>query len=189
MNTCPTPRVFLIMGSVRAGRHCPKIADWLLGIARQTSEMAYEIIDLKNWHLPADDEAAIPATGVYAHPHSRAWSEKITSADAIIIVSPQYNWGYPAALKNALDHLYTEWHGKPLMIVTYGGHGGSKCAQQLRQVADGLKMKPIETMPALTLTDEIIHKGVFDPEKDLAEFEPAVIQAIEELKFTLNSAA
>ncbi len=52
---------------------------------------------------------------------------------AIVFVSPQYNWGYPAPLKNAIDHLYKEWAGKPAMIVTYGGHGGSKCAAQLRQ--------------------------------------------------------
>ena len=47
----------------------------------------------------------------------------------------QYNWGYPAALKNALDFLYKEWHNKPAGIISYGGHGGGKAAAQLQQVS------------------------------------------------------
>ncbi len=76
----------------------------------------------------------------------------MSSAAAIVIVTPQYNWGYPAPLKNALDHLYQKWTGKPLVIVTYGGHGGNKCAAQLRQVAAGLHMRPVATMPGIKRT-------------------------------------
>ena len=82
-------------------------------------------------------------------------------------VTPQYNWGYPAPLKNALDHLYGEWAGKPAMIVTYGGHGGGRCAEQLLQVLQGLKMKPVDTMPGFTLEREHI-------EANAGEIEPAV---------------
>jgi NAD(P)H-dependent FMN reductase len=100
-----------------------------------------------------DDEPGIPAAGEdYAFEHTRAWSRKISEADAFVFVSPQYNWGYPAPLKNALDHIYREWSGKPAMIVTYGGHGGDKCALQLRQVLEALKMKPITNMPSLKLS-------------------------------------
>lgn len=182
MNSYPNPRVLLIMGSVRAERHCPQIADWFLDIARQVGGLSYEIIDLKDWHLPADDEPKIPATGNYLQPHTRAWSEKVSGADGVIILSPQYNWGYPAVLKNALDHLYNEWRGKPLVIATYGGHGGSKCAEQLRQVADGFKMRTVATMPALKLTHDVIHGAAFDARKEFTGFEDSIRQAVEELK-------
>src|SRR5262245_13329562 len=101
------------MGSIRANRRCPEIAQWVT--ARQPMSLRCEVVDLREWHLPMDDEPAIPATGDYANEHSRAWSRKIAGADGFVIVTPQYNWGYPGALKNALDHLYEEWRSKPLM--------------------------------------------------------------------------
>jgi len=67
-----------------------------------------------------------------------------------VFVTPQYNWGYPAVLKNAIDYLFNEWKGKSAMIVSYGGHGGGKAASQLRQVLNGVHMEVAETMPGLT---------------------------------------
>ncbi|WVF73010.1 hypothetical protein IAT40_007828 [Kwoniella sp. CBS 6097] len=102
------------------------------------------VIDLDHWNLPMYNESAVPSTifdpSSYEHEHTRRWSAEISSYDAIIFVTPQYNWGYPASLKNAIDYLYNEWKGKPAMIVTYGGHGGGKCGAQLRQVLSGVGM-------------------------------------------------
>lgn len=111
-----------------------------------------------------------PGHGDYRTDLTKAWSEKIRSGDAFVFVSPQYNWGYPAVLKNALDHLYREWTGKPAMIVTYGGHGGNKCAAQLHQVLTGLKMKPTETMPGFSLSRSRIEANVgeVDPATEFA---------------------
>ncbi|PCH33691.1 hypothetical protein WOLCODRAFT_59973, partial [Wolfiporia cocos MD-104 SS10] len=67
----------------------------------------------------------------------REWSSFISSCAAIVVLTPQYNWGVPGELKNAFDHLYWEWRDKPAVIVTYGGHGGSKCAEQLRSILGG----------------------------------------------------
>jgi NAD(P)H-dependent FMN reductase len=102
---------------------------------------------------------------------------------AIVFVSPQYNWGYPAPLKNAIDHLYKEWAGKPAMIVTYGGHGGGKCAAQLRQVLDGLEMRPVATMPGFTLPRDRIEAngGVIDPAAAFADRRGLLRQAFAEL--------
>jgi multimeric flavodoxin WrbA len=78
----------------------------------------------------------------YTSPSTQQWSAFIASCAGIIILTPQFNWGYPGELKNALDHLYWEWRDKPVMLATYGGHGGGKCATQLKQVLEGgLKMK------------------------------------------------
>ncbi|WP_197460338.1 NADPH-dependent FMN reductase [Gluconobacter albidus] len=119
-----TKRVLVIMGSVRAGRHCPAIAQWVSGVGQERTDIEIEIIDLAEWLLPMDDEPGIPALGLYEQHHSKAWGQKVAQAHGF--VTPQYNWGYPAALKNAIDHCYLEWKGKPLLIVTYGGHGGGE---------------------------------------------------------------
>ena len=112
-----------------------------------------------------DDEPGIPAVGLgYAFEHTRAWSRKIAAAPAFVFVTPQYNHGYPAALKNALDHLFKEWADKPAMIVTYGGHGGDRCAEKLRQVCQAFQMKVIGSGPGLRLTGEQIVDNAGDIE-------------------------
>ena len=177
------------MGSTRAGRHCETISSWILEIARAntSNDIAYERVDLRDWPLPMDDEPGIPALGTYDQPHTRAWSDKVGQADAFVLVSPQYNWGYPAPLKNALDHLYAEWRGKPVVIVTYGGHGGGKCADQLRQVADGLKLRPVPTMPRITLSDFMIRGGPIDPPVDFQACVQTIRQAFTELESAVST--
>ncbi|MGB3551289.1 MAG: NAD(P)H-dependent oxidoreductase [Candidatus Binatus sp.] len=177
------------MGSIRAGRLCPKIASWVVEVAQASTNLNYELVDLADWPLPMNDEPGLPALGVYAQEHTRAWSRKIASADAIMFVTPQYNWGYPAPLKNAIDHLDNEWKGKPAAIVSYGGHGGDMSAAQLRQVAQGLKMRLVSTMPAITLTREMILGGPFDPQKDFQAYAESIRQALVELVVELEPKA
>ena len=188
MKTPDKLTILVIMGSVRAGRRCPQIAEWVLSLATEPGTLAYEIVDLREWHLPSGDEPGIPAKGTYTHDHTQAWSNKVAGADGFVIVSPQYNWGYPAALKNALDHLYKEWGGKPLVIVTYGGHGSGKCAEQLRQVAGGLKLRPVDTMPAITVARETIENDTPQSLEDLEPFKASVQQALAEMRTMFTDA-
>jgi len=175
------PTVLVIMGSTRGNRRCPAIARWIMRLAGKSPGITTELVDLADWMLPMDDEPNIPATGVYVQAHTRAWSAKIAQAAGFIIVTPQYNWGYPAPLKNAIDHLHDEWRGKPLMIVTYGGHGGGKCAAQLRQIAEGLEMNVVPTMPGLTISMDVIRGAPLDPDQDLKDQIGAIEQALAEL--------
>ena len=147
--------VHVIIGSSRPTRIGPVIAGWVMAAAPASGDLAFELVDLADWPLPMDDEPGIPARDDYVQEHTRDWSRKIGEAAAFVFVTPQYNWGYPAALKNAIDHLHREWTGKPAAIVSYGFHGGGKCAAQLRQVLEGLHMRPCATMPALTLPPEM----------------------------------
>jgi NAD(P)H-dependent FMN reductase len=176
--------VLLIMGSTRASRICPKITEWIAEMGRARTRLVYEIVDLANWPLPMDDEPDIPAKGVdvYVQAHTRAWSDKIKSANAVIFVTPQYNWGYPAVLKNAIDHLYHEWHNKPAVIVTYGGHGGGKCAEQLRQVAGAVEMRVVPTAPGIVLPKDVIRHGApCDPARDFKQHVESIENAFTEL--------
>jgi NAD(P)H-dependent FMN reductase len=178
----------VVLGSTRAGRLCPKIAAWVISVAEESADLNFEVADLADWPLPMNDEPGIPALGGYQQAHTRAWSDKVASADAVMFVTPQYNWGYPAPLKNAIDHLYREWSGKSVVIVSYGGHGGSKCAAQLRQVTEGLKMRPVATMPGIVLTDAMILSGQIDPATDFRRHGEAVRQAVGELVDQLGTA-
>jgi NAD(P)H-dependent FMN reductase len=109
------------------------------------SPLSYEVIDLADVGLPFLDEPRKPALGDYRHEHTRAWSNLISGYQGFVFVFPQYNWGYPAPLKNALDFLCREWHGKPPASVTYGTRGGGKGADQIYQVFEGLHMRPLQT--------------------------------------------
>ncbi|WP_086645057.1 NADPH-dependent FMN reductase [Acetobacter sp. DsW_063] len=169
------------MGSVRSGRRCPEIAEWIATIGRVATGAEVELVDLRDWHLPMDDELFIPALGDYVQEHSLAWSQKVANASACVFVTPQYNWGYPAALKNAIDHCYNEWRGKPMLAVTYGGHGGGKCGAQLLQVAEGLKMRAITPFPELRLSEEVIRGGVLDVEREFGSCRDAVVMGFEAL--------
>lgn len=179
--------VLLVMGSTRAGRNCPAITAWVEAIGRACVDVEYETVDLADWPLPMDDEPVIPALGDYRQPHTRAWSGKVREAGAVVFVTPQYNWGYPAVLKNAIDHLYREWRDKPTVIVTYGGHGGTRCSRQLRRVAAALRMRVVATTPALVLPDAVIRQGAaLDPDRDFRASAPAVRQAFSELAMQIE---
>ncbi len=183
----PGRNVLLIMGSVRAGRICPKVASWVARLGREYTDLGYEIVDLADWHLPMNDEPALPALGSYVQPHTVAWSEKVSRAAAVIFVTPQFNWGYPAVLKNAVDHLYAEWHGKPAAIVTYGGHGGTRCAKQLRQVAAAVKMNVVATAPAITLSEAVIRQNaLLEPDRDFRPHRARLRRALEALADQIN---
>lgn len=182
--------VLVIVGSTRPRRICPQVAAWVAQVGRETVPGRFEVADLKDWPLPMDDEPDIPAAGGdYASAHTRAWSRKVSEADAFVFVTPQYNWGYPAPLKNALDHLYNEWSGKPAMIVTYGGHGGVRCAAQLREVLEGLRMKPVAVMPGFRLSRAHIeaNAGAIDPAVEFAPHRDELRQAFVELAAALGA--
>ncbi|KAF4633281.1 hypothetical protein G7Y89_g4827 [Cudoniella acicularis] len=160
--TSPKPHsIGVVICSSRQPRVCPQIASFvsstITSLPSYTSNLTpptLTTIDLLEWNLPMFNEPLVPAqihtAADYVQPHTQAWSLEIQKYNAFIFVLPQYNWGYPAVLKNAIDYLFNEWKGKPAMIVSYGGHGGGKAAAQLRQVLDGVGMKNLETMVALS---------------------------------------
>jgi NAD(P)H-dependent FMN reductase len=136
-------RVAVVIGSTRPKRICPDIARWVRSTAAERSPLRYELIDLALVDLPFLDEPLKPAQGQYQHEHTRAWSRLVSGFDGFVFVFPQYNWGYPAPLKNALDFLYAEWRDRPATSVTYGTRGGNRAAQQFLGVLEGVRMRPL----------------------------------------------
>jgi NAD(P)H-dependent FMN reductase len=154
LRTSPSgPRVAVIIGSTRPTRICPGIARWVADAAQDGSPLQYELVDLAAVNLPFLDEPRKAASGQYEHEHTQAWSRLVSSYAGFIFVFPQYNWGYPGVLKNALDFLYHEWAGKPVSCVTYGARGGNKSAAQMHGVLQGLHMRELDERLEIIITD------------------------------------
>jgi len=134
----------VIIGSVREGRLGKRIADWLLSEIGNNPDFNFEVIDLKDWHLPMKMETALPASGSYSDPQTIKWATKVAKADGYIFITPEYNHGYPASLKNAIDHLYLEWQKKPVAFVGYGVLGAARSIEQLAQVTSQIGMMPLQ---------------------------------------------
>lgn len=142
----PLPKLHIIIGATRPGRIGPVIATWFHTLAVSHGGFEVELIDLAEVGLPLLDEPENAARGgVYHHDHTKAWSAVISRGDAFVFVVPEYNHGYNAATKNAIDFLYHEWSDKAIGMVSYGGNvgAGTRAVQALKQVFLSLKAFPV----------------------------------------------
>jgi NAD(P)H-dependent FMN reductase len=153
----------VIIASTRPGRIGLPIGTWITDVARRHGGFdQVEVLDLAVINLPMMDEPNHPRLRQYVQPHTIAWSEAVDSADAFLIVSPEYNYSFNAPLKNALDYLSQEWAYKPVGLVTYGGmSGGMRAAHEIRQVVPVLKMVPVPEAVALAMAGTQIVDGEF----------------------------
>ncbi|TDO50532.1 NAD(P)H-dependent FMN reductase [Kribbella sp. VKM Ac-2527] len=128
-------RLAVIIGSNREGRLAPVVANWFLGLVEAHPSYVLDLLDLAEVKLP-ETQAQKPAfLGAYDSPLVEAFAERIEAADAYVVITPEYNHGYPASLKHAIDSVYHEWKGKPVSFVSYGGVGGGmRAIEQLRLV-------------------------------------------------------
>ena len=135
----------VIIGSTRQNRFSEKPARWIFEELKKQKDVSAELLDLRDYPMPFFDSPmpSSMAQGKYANEIVKKWAEKINEADAFIIVTPEYNHGYSAVLKNALDWLYPEWNKKAVGFVSYGSAVGARAVEQLRQVAIELQMVPI----------------------------------------------
>jgi len=140
----------VILGSTRQGRAGEKVAQWFMSHAQDKTDLDVELVDLHDWPLPFFDQQMPPMMGGYRDEAQQRWADQVARADGYVLVTPEYNHGYPAVLKNALDHLFAEWNGKPVGFVGYGGPGGGhRAVEQLRQVVVELEMVPMRQQVAI----------------------------------------
>ncbi|HWG25586.1 NAD(P)H-dependent oxidoreductase [Actinospica sp.] len=135
------PVLQIIVGSTRPGRVGTAVAEWFQSLAVKHDAFAPLLIELADMGLPLYDEPKPPRLGKYVHEHTRRWSQTVLAADAFVFVVPEYNHGYNAATKNALDFLHNEWRGKPVGFVSYGAAAaGARAVQGLLPVVAALGM-------------------------------------------------
>jgi len=176
-------KVQLIIGSTRPSRMGKQFADWLMENIPKFPDLEYETVDLLDIGLPLLDEPIPASQNMYQNDHTKAWSEKVKQADGYIWLTPEYNAGYSAALKNAIDYLYSEWNDKPILIVSYGAGGGTTASAQLRQVAERLKMQVVTEAPAIKIPYESVDETgkIKDINDALKDYLPDIKTAGDEL--------
>jgi len=134
----------LILGSTREGRFGEKAAGWALARLARREDLSVEPVDLRDYPMPFYEQVVPPARGQRDYPPEVArWAQKVDTADGYLIVTPEYNHGYPAELKNALDQVFPELNRKPVAFVGYGNTGGARAIEQLRLVCVELEMAPL----------------------------------------------
>src|SRR6266436_3262876 len=137
------PRIGIVIGSTREGRFGERPAHWIYEIAKQRTDLAFDLIDLRDHPLPFFNEPRSPLYGPVNNEAARLWAGKLATLDGLIIVTPEYNHGPSAVLKNALDYAYTEFIRKPIGFVGYGGVGAARAVEQLRLTTIELQMAPV----------------------------------------------
>jgi NAD(P)H-dependent FMN reductase len=134
------------------------------------------------------DEPHHPRLRQYTHDHTRRWSALIEAADALVWVMPEYNHGYIAPLKNAIDYLVHEWAWKPVGLVSYGGlSGGTRATQLLKPVLSDLKMVPLaETVP-IVYVSQMLKDGVFEPSESLTRTAHVMLAELQRVEVATRS--
>ena len=155
-------RLGVVLVSTREGRVGAPIADWFLKKARDHGGFDVEAVDLNAVDLPMLSEPNHPRLKKYTQEKTRAWSQTVSALDAFVFVSPEYNFGTPPSLVNALDHLYGEWNYKAAALVTYGGiSGGLRAGQMTRQLLTSFKVVPLVEQVTIPFVAQSVADGVF----------------------------
>lgn len=161
----------IIVGTTREGRASRPVADWVAAVAARREDMTVELVDLKDWPLPLFDLPVAPRFGNYTNELQRKWAASVANADGFIFIVPEYNHGYPAALKNAIDYLDAEWRRKPAAFVGLGNVFGARAIEQLSLVLIELRMVPLAQTIRLDTRSNLvdgIYRGVATDENALA---------------------
>lgn len=136
-------KLLVITASVRKGRAGKKVSDWFVKQVEKDGRFEVDFVDLKELNLSYELPEALPSSitnGEYEEEEDRKWSKHVNQADAVVFVTPEYNHGMPASLKNALDHLSTEWENKPTGFVGYGAAGAPYSQAALALASTWLKL-------------------------------------------------
>jgi NAD(P)H-dependent FMN reductase len=179
-DTVPSlPVLKIIIASTRPGRVGPTIGRWITDLAVEHAGFSVEVLDLAEIALPLLDEPHHPRLQKYTQDHTKAWSAAVASADAFVIVMPEYNYGFTAPLKNALDYLAAEWQHKPVGLVSYGGvSGGLRAAQMLKQVLTTLSMVPLVEAVPIPMVQSVITDGAVQPTEMMTTSATAMLDAL-----------
>jgi NAD(P)H-dependent FMN reductase len=135
--------ISVIIGSTRQGRFSEKPAQWILQQLQKREGIEAQLLDLRDFPMPFFDQPippAMPGRPPYEHEVVKKWTAQIAASDGFVFVTPEYNYGPSAVLKNAIDWVYPEWNRKATAFVSYGSAMGARAVQQLRETAIEIQM-------------------------------------------------
>jgi NAD(P)H-dependent FMN reductase len=182
------PQLMIVIASTRPDRGGQPIADWFIRRATDHEGFELEVVDLAELKLPPLDEPHHPRLRQYTQRHTREWSEQVDAADAFVFVTPEYNHGYPASLKLAIDYLHHEWRYKPVGFVSYGGvAAGTRAVEQLQQVVTAVRMMPVIEQVNVPFFQQFIDEdGVVQANDVMEQAADAMLDQLVRLEATLR---
>ena len=157
-------KIAVVTGSTRPGRNNEAVARWVYKLARNRTDAEFELVDIKDYHLPLLDEPVPASLGQYRQPHTKVWAAKIAAFDAYVFVTPEYNHSTSAALKNAIDYLFREWNNKAAGFVSYGGVGGARAVEHLRVILANVMVATVHAQVMLSLVTDFDNFATFQPD-------------------------
>jgi len=164
--------ISVIVGSTREGRFSEKPARWIFQHLEKRQGVDARLLDLRDFAMPFFDQRVTPATpgrAPFEYEAVRRWTAAIALSDGFVFVTPEYNYGPSAVLKNAIDWVYPEWHRKAACFVSYGSAMGVRSVQQLRQTVVELQLAPIRSSVHIPVATLWAHYQGGDVEAGLAE--------------------
>jgi NAD(P)H-dependent FMN reductase len=176
--------ISVIIGSTRQGRFSEKPAQWILHQLQKRDGIEAQLLDLRDFPMPFFDQPlppAMPGRPPYEHDVVKKWTAQIAASDGFVFVTPEYNYGPSAVLKNAIDWVYPEWNRKATAFVSYGSAMGARAVQQLRETAIEIQMAPIRSSVHIPVATLWAHFQSGDVEKGLAELEKQANVMIDDL--------
>ena len=176
--------ISVIVGSTRQGRFSEKPARWIHKLVNQREDVDARLLDLRDYPMPFFDQQATPAMpgrAPYEHEAVRRWTAAIGESDGFVFVTPEYNYGTSAVLKNAIDWVYPEWNRKAAAFVSYGSAMGARSVQQLRETAIELQLAPIRTSIHIPVATLWAHYQGGDVDAGLAELHAPAEKFIDDL--------
>ena len=177
--------ISVIVGSTREGRFSEKPAKWILQHLKKRESVDARLLDLRDFPMPFFDQQATPAMPgrpPYKHEAVQKWTAAIGQSDGFVFVTPEYNYGPSAVLKNAIDWVYPEWNRKAAAFVSYGSAMGVRSVQQLRQTMTELQVAPIRSSVHIPVATLWAHYKGGDVDAGLAELDaPAAAPMIDDL--------
>jgi NAD(P)H-dependent FMN reductase len=182
------PTLMIVIASTRPGRVGVPVAEWFHRHAIDHGHFNIDLVDLAALDLPMMDEPNHPKMRRYTQEHTRLWSARVEAADAFAFVMPEYNYGFNAALKNAIDYLHHEWKHKPLGFVSYGGvSGGTRAVQMVKQVVSGVNMVPLGTAVSIPFVRQFLDDdNQVQPNDTMEEAAPDLLDELARLEHALR---
>src|SRR6202158_798773 len=164
--------LFVIVWSTREGRFSEKPAKWILQHLKKRKSVDARLLDLRDYPMPFFDQPATPATpgrADFEHEVVQKWTAAIGQSDGFVFVTPEYNYGPPAVLKNAIDWVYAEWNRKAAAFVSWGSAVGARGVQQLRETMIEVQVAPVRSSVHVPVAALWAHFQGGDVNKGLAE--------------------
>jgi NAD(P)H-dependent FMN reductase len=164
--------ISVIVGSTRQGRFSEKPAQWILQHLKKRDGIEARLLDLRDFPMPFFDQPVTPATPgrpPFKHEVVQRWTAAIAQSDGFVFVTPEYNYGPAAVLKNAIDWVYPEWNRKPACFVSYGSVAGARGVQQLRETLIEVQLAPIRSSVHIPVATLMAHYQGGDVDAGLAQ--------------------